>query len=126
MRTRLGEVAALSWQRRLLLCAALVLLVACRTSLSLSGLGSARRVIDGLATPMPPFGPVGDPDRIDIVSTAREQDLDVEDVWEDASRWKTLLARRNLLEDALDREQDRYLNSSSGDSDEDSTQKRPV
>jgi len=69
---------------------------------------------------------VGNPDQVDIVSTAREQDVDVENVWEDASRWKTLLARRNLLEDALDREQDRYLDSSGGDSDGDSTAKRPA
>jgi len=69
---------------------------------------------------------VGEPDQIDIVTTAREQDVDVEGVWEDVSRWKTLLARRNLLEDALDREQDRYLDSSGGDSDGDSARKRPA
>ena len=66
------------------------------------------------------------PDEVDIVPTARERDVDVEDVWENVSRWKTLLARRNLLEDALDREQDRYLDSSGGDSDGSSKRKRPA
>ncbi len=66
------------------------------------------------------------PGEIDVVPTARERDVDVEDVWGDVSRWKTLLARRNLLEDALDREQDRYLDSSGGDSDGTSERKRPA
>ena len=66
------------------------------------------------------------PDEVDIVPTARERDIDVEDVWEDISRWKTLHARRNLLEDALNRERDRYLDSSGGDSDGRSKRKRPV
>ena len=69
---------------------------------------------------------VGKPDQIDIVSIARERDVDVEAVWEDVSRWKTLIARRNLLEDALDREQERYLDSSGGDSDGDAGRKRPA
>jgi hypothetical protein len=69
---------------------------------------------------------VGNPDQLDIVSTARERDVDVEAVWEDVSRWKTLIARRNLLEDALDREQDRYLDSPGGNSDGDSARKRPA
>jgi len=47
------------------------------------------------------------PGEVDIVSTARAQDGDVEEVWEDVSRWKTHLARLNLPEDALDRERDR-------------------
>ena len=66
------------------------------------------------------------PGEVDIVQTARERDVDVEDVWEDISRWKTLQARRNLLEDALNRERDRYLDSSGGDSDGSSKRKRPV
>lgn len=66
------------------------------------------------------------PGEVDIVPTARARDVDVEDVWEDISRWKTLHARRNLLEDALNREQDRYLDSSGGDSDGSSKRKRPV
>ena len=69
---------------------------------------------------------VGGPDQIDIVPMARERDVDVEALWEDVSRWKTLLARRSLLEDALEREQDRYLDSSGGDADGHSTGKRPA
>ncbi|MEF8802332.1 MAG: hypothetical protein V5A56_15105 [Halolamina sp.] len=65
------------------------------------------------------------PTEVDIVSTAEAREADVEAVWEDISRWKTLLARRNLLEDALDRGQDRYLDAS-GDSDGDSKRKRPA
>ena len=66
------------------------------------------------------------PGEVDIVPTARARDVDVEDVWEDISRWKTLHARRNLLEDALNRERDRYLDNSGGDSDGSSKRKRPV
>lgn len=66
------------------------------------------------------------PGEVDIVSTARAEDVDVEEVWEDVSRWKTLLARRNLLEDALDRERNRYLDSSGGDSDGNSKRTRPA
>lgn len=66
------------------------------------------------------------PEEIDIVPTARDRGVDVEDVWEDVSRWKTLLARRNLLEDALDRGQDRYLDRSGGDSGGSSQRKRPA
>ena len=66
------------------------------------------------------------PDEIDIVPTARERDVDVEDVWEDVSRWKTLIARRNLLEDGLDREWDRYLDSSGSDGYGPSNRTRPA
>ena len=62
---------------------------------------------------------------VDIVSRAEARDSDVETVWEDVSRWKTLLARRNLLEDALDRAQDRYLDAS-GDSEGSSKRGRPA
>ena len=65
------------------------------------------------------------PGEVDIVPTARARDVDVEDVWEDISRWKTLHARRTLLEDALNRERDRYLHSSGGDSDGRLKRKRP-
>lgn len=54
------------------------------------------------------------PTDVDVVSSAQAREADVEAVWEDVSRWKTLLARRNLLEDALDRAQDRYLDASGG------------
>lgn len=64
MRKVLGEVAALSWQRRLLLCATAVLLVACRVLLSLSGLARTRWAIGRAATVLPPFERVEDPDRI--------------------------------------------------------------
>lgn len=67
-----------------------------------------------------------DPRDLDIVTTARERGVDVEDVWEDTSRWKTLLARRTLLEDALDREQDRYLDSSRSDDGRDRSHRRPA
>ena len=66
------------------------------------------------------------PSEVDIVQTARERDVDVEEIWDDVTQWKTLLARRDLLEDALDREQDRYLDSSGGDSDGNSKRKRPA
>ena len=65
------------------------------------------------------------PTEVDIVSTAEAREADVEAVWEDVSRWQTLLARRNLLEDALDRAQDRYLDASGG-SEGESERKRPV
>ena len=66
------------------------------------------------------------PSEVDIVQTARERDIDVEEIWDDVTQWKTLLARRYLLEDALDREQDRYLDSSGGDSDGNSKRKGPA
>jgi hypothetical protein len=65
------------------------------------------------------------PTEVDVVSTAEAREADVEAVWEDVSRWKTLLARRNLLEDALDRAQDRYLDAS-GDSEGSSKRGRPA
>jgi len=65
------------------------------------------------------------PTEVDIVSTAEAREVDVEAVWEDVSRWKTLLARRNLLEDALDRAQDRYLDASD-DSEGSSKRGRPA
>lgn len=65
------------------------------------------------------------PSEVDIVSTAEARESDVETVWKDVSRWKTLLARRNLLEDALDRTEDRYLDAS-GDSEGSSKRERPA
>jgi len=57
------------------------------------------------------------PSRVDVVSAAADGDATVEAIWEEVSRWKTLLARRNLLEDALDRSQDRYRNPATADTD---------
>lgn len=65
------------------------------------------------------------PDDVDIGPTARDRDADVEAVWEDVSRWRTLLERRDLLEDALDRGRGGYADRSE-DGSEGSSERRPT
>jgi hypothetical protein len=64
-----------------------------------------------------------EPEDIAVVPTARERDVSVETVWEDFNQWKTLLARRDLLEDALHRKRNRDRDTVHGHSGESSTRR---
>jgi hypothetical protein len=63
-----------------------------------------------------------DPDEVDLVAEAEQRETSVEEIWDERSHWQTLLARRDLLEDALDHEPDRYQNPATGEGEESASQ----